>query len=127
MKKQVESCLKRFPETRNSDIELTIKVWKEYFPQRIVTRQADGKDYVEVRSLFDLPREDNVKRIRAKFNEFGHYLPTSWEVAKQRRISEGQWRAYIQRFPIEDSSPEVHECEHGTPTFAECPYCEDKS
>ena len=121
----VESCLRRFPKTRNSDIELTIRIWKEYFPQRIVTRQADERDYVAVRDLFDLPREDNVKRIRAKIqNELGKFLPTSLEIAKQRQIEEGEWREYMRRFPVTEEEPKPTErCEHGLPKYVDCPKC----
>jgi hypothetical protein len=122
---QVESCLRRFPKTRNSDVELTIRIWKEYFSQRIIEREKDGKEYVAIRDLFDLPREDNVKRIRAKFqNDFGRYLPTSLEVVKQRRINEGEWREYMRKFPIEDTPPqEIKKCPHGLPLQVNCPNC----
>ena len=50
---------------------------------------------VELKNIMELPREDNVKRIRAKFqNEKKMYLPTSLEVARQRKISEEEWRAW---------------------------------
>jgi hypothetical protein len=126
VKRMVESCLQRFPETRNSDVKLTIKIWEEYFPQRIFKSER-GMPAIELYNLFDLPREDNVKRIRAKFNEFGKYLPTSWEVAKQRQIEEGVWREYIRKFPIEEVNMEaeqpVNVCPHGLPLFVSCPNC----
>lgn len=50
------------------------------------------KECVLLEDLFDLPREDNVKRIRAKFNEEGLYLPTSEEVAKRRNMNIPEWR-----------------------------------
>lgn len=90
--RQVEHCLKHFPETRNSDLTLLHQIWREYYPQRIKVGQS-GKEGVWLSDMFDLPREDAVKRIRAKFqNDFGKYLPTSWEVAKQRKINEQKWR-----------------------------------
>lgn len=96
LKIQVEYCLENFPETRDSDIELTIRIWKEYYPNMI-----NGADYnmqedhyfVFLKDLFELPREDAVKRYRAHFqNDLNKYLPTSLEVAKQRKINEERWR-----------------------------------
>lgn len=92
LKEKVEKMLRLYPETRNSDIELTIRIWKEYFPTKLITREKDGKIYVAVSDLFELPREDNVKRLRAKIqNEEGKFLPTSLEVALKRGIEEEKW------------------------------------
>ena len=42
--------------------------------------------------LMDLPREDNVKRIRAVIQNKEHrLLPTSEEVLKQRGVNEKYW------------------------------------
>ena len=83
----------KFPETRNSDVTLTIAIWKEYFPERIKREMSSGADCVELKALYDLPREDGVKRYRAHFqNDLNLYLPTSLEVALQRKINEERWR-----------------------------------
>jgi len=51
---------------------------------------------VRLEYIKELPREDHVKRIRAKIqNEEGRLLPTRWEVAKQRKIEEQKWRAFM--------------------------------
>lgn len=97
LKNMVEDVLKRFPETRNSDIELTIRIWKEYFPSRIFEHR--GRESAHLIDLFDLPREDNIKRIRAVIqNVQGRYLPTVWEVAKKRGMKEQEWRNFIKNF-----------------------------
>ncbi len=85
LKKQVEKVLRGYPETRNSDITLTIKIWQMFYGVGRV---------VDVNLLYDLPREDNVKRIRAKFCEQKESwaYPTSLEVAKKRQIKEDEWR-----------------------------------
>lgn len=83
MKKQVEFCLRNFPETRNSDVTLLIKLWEHFHGVR---------GAVEVSRLYDLPREDGVKRVRAQFNELGKYYPTDWRIAKARGIEEDAWR-----------------------------------
>lgn len=98
LKGQILYCLTHYPQTRNSDVELTIQVWREFYPSRIMKGSKTGKEAVLLTDLFELPREDNVKRIRAKIqNELGKFLPTSLEVALQRGIEEGKWRSYMAR------------------------------
>ena len=91
IKAKVEYILEEFSETRNSDIELMIKIIKFYYPNYIYETHC-GNKAVCLSALHDLPREDHIKRIRAKFNSVGKYLPTEWEVAKARRINEEVWR-----------------------------------
>lgn len=86
---QVRWCLEHQPETRNSDIALTVAVWREFYPE-YVTEAG-----VPFGSLYTLPREDSVKRLRAKIQNDPikpTYLPTRWDVAKKRGISELEWR-----------------------------------
>jgi len=80
---QIEEVLQIKPETRNSDKMLTWAVCQRFY----------GTGYAITRDQFmDLPSEDNVKRIRAKFNSEMLYLPTSQEVAEARGIKEEEWR-----------------------------------
>ena len=92
LKVMVESTLKENPsyrgiEARNSDVALTIIIWQRWF-----NVGTNDDSTVHLYRLFDLPREDNVKRWRAKFqNDFNQYLPTDWKVAKQRGIEREKW------------------------------------
>lgn len=97
LKGQVEYVLLNNPASRNSDIELTIGVWKMFW---------GVEETVNIRKLFDLPREDNVKRIRAAFNSKGKYLPTSYEVMKQRGLNEQEWRKWM-GYPPSGEVPEL--------------------
>lgn len=90
-KTMVETILRNVPESRNSDITLLIEIWRRFYPQR-VKRGASGEEGVWLKDLYDLPREDGVKRIRASFNHEGKYFPTDWKVAKGRGIEEDRWR-----------------------------------
>lgn len=84
-------CLEKYPSTRNSDIDLTLKVWHEFHNSKLI--EINGREYVGVLDLFELPREDHVKRIRAKIqNEEHKFLPTSFEVVKKRKINQEIWR-----------------------------------
>ncbi len=96
LKEQVEDILKIYPETRNSDIKLTLNIWVKYFPKQI--KFVEGERYIKLKDLYSLPREDNVKRIRAKFNERGDYLPTNPEVLKQRGLKEKEWKQDMLNF-----------------------------
>lgn len=65
----------------------------EYFPESIVTF-SEKEIFVNTLTLYKV-REDNIKRIRAKFNSKGLYLPTDENVRKQRKISQERWENYL--------------------------------
>lgn len=106
LKDQVSEMLEENPDCRNSDITLMIKIWERYYPQRII----DGK--IRLSDLYELPREDNIKRIRAKLQEEAlkridegktngdevYFLPTSEAVAKKRQINEVIWQKALNYF-----------------------------
>jgi hypothetical protein len=95
LKNQILNILREIPETRNSDITLSIELWKRYHPEYI-KKNNTGELGIWLKDLYNLPSQDNVKRIRALVqNEEGKFLPTSWEVAKQRKIKEEEWLNYI--------------------------------
>jgi hypothetical protein len=95
LKDQVEHILDTEPKSRNSDILLTQLIWKEYYPELIKPNKF-GVEYIKLDSLYELPREDNIKRHRAKFqshkNKNPKYLPTDPVVAKKRGWEEEKWR-----------------------------------
>jgi len=95
LKEKIKYCLQKYPETRNSDVKLTNSIWVEYYNKYLI-RDECGNLAVKLIDLYELPRQDDVRRIRAKIqNEEGLLLPTSLEVVKQRRINENKWRAYM--------------------------------
>lgn len=90
LKSKIEFILQEHPETRNSDTLLMIKIIEWYYAGHI---HCEGTiNYIDLNDLQILPREDHIKRVRAKFNSVGKYLPTRWEVAKARKISEVVWK-----------------------------------
>lgn len=74
LKQKVGFILNKYPETRNSDKEL-------------VQRMADFFH------LDPLTIYETVRRTRQQYNQHGLHLPTSLEIAKQRKINEEVWRA----------------------------------
>jgi hypothetical protein len=97
---QVEFVLATYPETRNSDITLTLQLWEVYYPQ-FLHKDNGGATIINARDLFDLPREDNIKRVRAKFqNEQQKYLPTSIDVLINRAKASKEWRQLLGYQPL---------------------------
>ena len=102
LKEQVKYVLEHNAETRNSDITLTIEVWKTFQPYLI---GFNGQQrYIALEALYDLPREDNIKRIRAHFqNVKKRFLPTELSVALKRGITEDEWRVSM-GYPTKESA-----------------------
>lgn len=99
LKSKVLFCLANYPETRNSDIELTTRIWKQYHSSKL-RLGLGGEVLVSLKDLFELPREDNVKRYRAKIqNEENRYLPTEEKIAKARKINIELWRKAMGYYP----------------------------
>lgn len=102
LKGQVEHCLREHPSTRNSDILLMTILWREFYPTQIV--EVYGVAHISLSALYVLPREDNIKRVRAQFqNDKGLYLPTDWKVAQKRGIAEDEWRVAL-GFPTKETT-----------------------
>lgn len=99
LKLQVKQILDAIPDTRNSDIYLTIIVWEHYYSDA-VNRLKKGN----LNALYDLPYQDNIKRYRAMYQAKGQYVPTDWEVAKQRRMKEDWWREKLNYKPFKNYS-----------------------
>lgn len=98
LKNQVSHILSHFPEARNSDIRLTIELWKNYYPNYIIANTSYGVDnpLIAIKDLFELPREDNIKRIRAKIqNEDREFLPTDIKVFIERARASDEWRRFL--------------------------------
>ena len=96
LRDMVEDRLKNEEETRNSDIKLTIAIWRKFYPNYVLDTSQGDKSGIFLDALFILPREDNIKRIRAKIqNEENKYLPTDPNVRRKRKISEDAWYDYL--------------------------------
>lgn len=88
LKKQVEYCLQEFPHTRNSDITLMLAVWQ-------VSSGVEIDRPFDLKRLYLLPTQENIKRIRAQFNHEGLYWPTELKIARARGIQEDIWRVFM--------------------------------
>ena len=94
LEKQIRRVLMEDEASRNSDIRLTQVVWFKFYQDKL--RYVNEEWTVSLKNLFDLPRGDNIKRIRAKIqNDQKEYLPTDKAIAKKRGWQEDSWRSYL--------------------------------
>lgn len=96
--KQVRAILQNHEPSRNSDITLMIQLWIRFYPSLVkkITTLGSTQLYVRLTDLRELPREDNIKRVRAKIqNVEKKYVPTNPEVAKKRGWEIEAWRNYL--------------------------------
>lgn len=71
-------------------------IWRQFYNQYI--KSDDRQQMIDIESLYELPREDNIKKIRAVLqNEKGIYLPTDPQVRKKRKIEEYVWQYYLKK------------------------------
>jgi hypothetical protein len=99
LKLQVKQILEDYPFTRNDDINLMLILWESYHQDnyRLLKKGLVGV-------LHHLPYQESIKRYRAMYQAKGQYLPTSWEVAKQRRMKEDWWREKLNYKPFKNYS-----------------------
>ena len=103
LKQQVISVLRDSPRTRNSDIHLTIEIWKRFYNDSLILGKHTQTHYISIYKLFDLPREDHIKRVRAKIqNEDKKYLPTDFAIFEARAKSSKEWRKYLGYYSKQD-------------------------
>lgn len=101
---QILFILDKIPDTRNDDVLLTLEIWKEFYSEKLL--DFESWQAVMLSELFQLPREDHIKRIRAKIqNDEKKFLPTSWEVAKKRQINQWVWELAMQETTKEIVNP----------------------
>ncbi len=90
LKSQVIKVLEDSPKTRDSDQYLTLMIWQKFCKDYI--HYENGKPYIFLEDIMRCPREDNVKRHRAKLNSQGLYLPTNPQVIKARQKKQSKWQ-----------------------------------
>jgi len=123
---QARAILRDYSYTRNDDIDLWVKIIEFFYSDYV------NNGSVELKKLHDLPREDHVKRVRAKIqNDEGLYLPTDPAVAEKRGWAQDAWGNYVRREQVHQthekpSTPvvkqsEVHPEEEGQTTLLDVP------
>lgn len=98
LKYQILYCLQKYPESRNSDTKLTNLVWMSFYRKHIINVGNEDHPVYAVRlaELYELPTQDDIKRIRAKIQNIKHkFLPTEWKIAQQRKWNEEEYRKFL--------------------------------
>ena len=94
--KRIKVILETFPDTRNSDILLTTTLWENYYPNKVILQESTGRKFVSIEDLYILPREDHIKRLRAKIqNEEREFLPTDLKILVERAKLSREWKDYL--------------------------------
>ena len=94
LKDQVEIILSDYPKTRDSDITLMIHLWNKFYSVHI--KNTSGGQGIFLSSLYTLPTQESIKRIRAIIQNDEHrFLPTDSRVRKRRRIKEENWKTWV--------------------------------
>lgn len=95
LKTKVEYCLQNYPETRDNDITLFIKLIKSYpcynmflYPSGI---NSNDDSTLRLKDLHELPKQEDVARIRRKLNQQGKYKTENEEVIRLRKEAEEKW------------------------------------
>lgn len=92
---RVAFLLKNYPDTRDSDMTLTLRYWREFQPD------VYTEDAIKPHLLFKLERLTTIARLRAKIqNEYGLFLGSE-EVQHKRRQKEAE----VKESMLADKSP----------------------
>lgn len=91
---RVEYCLERYPESRNSDIELFARLCERFYPpfERPLYNWSDL-----AYAMHQVPSMDHIARMRRKVierNGYKKYLPTEVGIALHRGIARKVWEQY---------------------------------
>ena len=94
LKKEVEYCLGKYEQARNSDAYLTNAVWINFYKEFL--REVDSDWVLPLKYNGFVASRDDIKRVRATIqNKEKRFLPTSWEVAKKRKWKEEEYYEYF--------------------------------
>lgn len=79
VKDLVQEFLEDVPDTRNDDRMLTA----------LIRRKLLGTEAMTIRDVMRLPTQESIKRMRAKFQQQGLYMPTDPVIADKRNAHQG--------------------------------------
>ncbi len=94
LKEKVLFCLEKNIDARNSDIDLSIMIWRLFYDAISNLEDSWGCSYecIKLNDMNRIPLESEIKRVRASIQNKEHrYLPTLKRVLKNRKIWEQKW------------------------------------
>lgn len=83
VKKNVESLLRLYPETRNDDKLLTIMYWKMYDKVDMSNEESFYSSF-----MHQSTSTESIRRARQLIQEDGYYTPTDEDVVVKRRCKQ---------------------------------------
>lgn len=91
---KVKYCLERYPEARNSDIDLFARLCENFYPpfERPIYNWRDLAG-----AMHSVPSLDHIARCRRKVVQdakYTNYLPTDLHIALNRGYNRKVWSAY---------------------------------
>lgn len=98
---RVEYILSKYPNTRNSDLELQAQLCTQFYPP-MESPIWNWRDFVSV--MRSLPTLDHIARARRKViqqHKYTKYLPTDPAIAAARKINEDVWLEYARQERIQ--------------------------
>lgn len=98
---RVEYCLSKYPETRDSDIDLFARLCERFYPpfERPLYNWRDLAQAMHI-----VPSMDHIARLRRAVimrNKYKKYLPTRFSIAEARKINKEVWTDYAVNNPRE--------------------------
>lgn len=98
LKSRILYILEKYPASRNDDVMLMLYLWREFYPSRIHRTDPDetfknGRAFVYINDITELPREDHIKRHRAYIQNVQlKFPPTDPKVAEKRFKNIKKWQ-----------------------------------
>lgn len=91
--KTILSIMEVKPKARDDDMYLILQVWMVLHPEKIF-QNPEGRQCVrllDIHESFESP--ESIRRTRQKIqNDLGLFPPTTFQIAKARRMKEEEWR-----------------------------------
>lgn len=91
---EVRTILSENIESRNCDTLLTELIMVKHYAHLVTFGSVTRIPFISLRNKEARSMCSKIERCRRKIQET-EFLPTDWKVAKQRKIAEATWRAYI--------------------------------
>ena len=95
---KVEYCLNKYEETRNSDTKLCNAVLYEFYRDNLFLdyrNKKEGDLAVRLKDMYNLPKFEDICRIRRKFQEKLKYCATKGSIAEGREKKRLEVREFL--------------------------------
>lgn len=95
-RKMVQYMLETEPETRDDDLLLMLRIRDRFYYIKPLVIWNKTYLNIEVNEMKQLPNKDDIKRIRARFNQLWLYISEKPAVRKLRKMNEEKYKKFLQ-------------------------------